>query len=253
MKVLNWNARGLNAPSKRRILRDLILEHHIDIIAIQETKKETFTNRALRSISTRFDKWIWVASQGRSGGILFGCDSNTCTVLDSIVHRFSVDIFIQNRSDRCTWMLTIVYAPVDRQLKPSFWRELKHNRIGRQEPWVICGDFNAIRARHEKSGSNFDVRLSGKFNTFVSNHHLVELKLHQKQFTWASGRNRALLDRFFVSLDWIDQHSNVTLQHLSSYGSDHVPLILSTGQHTDAPPPFRFDPEWLANEEFPLS
>lgn len=48
---------------------------------------------------------------------------------------------------------------------------------------MICGDFNAIRARHEKSSTNFDVRLSGKFNEFVDNHHLVELKLPHKKYT----------------------------------------------------------------------
>lgn len=80
MKILNWNARGLNAPKKRRILKDMIITHKIDIIVIQETKKDSFTHRILTSISSKFDKWVWVTAQGRSGGILFGCDSDTCTI-----------------------------------------------------------------------------------------------------------------------------------------------------------------------------
>lgn len=228
MKVLNWNARGLNAPKKRRILRDMILEHKIDIIVIQETKKDTFSHRILKSISSRFDTWIWLGAHGRSGGILFGCDSDTCLVTDSVVHTYSIDIFLQNRSDRCHWMLTTVYAPIARSLKADFWKELRQNRLGRSDKWVLCGDFNAIRARHEKSGQNFDVRLSGKFNDFISDHHLIELKLSHKKYTWVSGRNKALLDRYFVSVDWLDQYPNVIVQHLSSYGSDHNPLILST-------------------------
>lgn len=94
MKVLNWNARGLHAHNKRRILRDMITTHKIDIIAIQETKKESFTHRILKSISTKFDKWVWVEAHGRSGGILFACDSDTCLITDSVTHTYSVDVFI---------------------------------------------------------------------------------------------------------------------------------------------------------------
>lgn len=206
MKVLNWNARGLNAPKKRRILRDLINDNSVDLIVIQETKKEAFTFKTLKSISSRFDQWIWVPSQGRSGGILVGCDSNICVIESSKSINYSVNVFLQHRHDRCTWMLTVVYAPVARHLKNAFWQELKTSRRGRTELWLLCEDFNAIRARHEKSGSNFDIKLSGKFNDFVDDHHLVELKLPHKRFTWASGRNRALLDRYLVSLVWLDQY-----------------------------------------------
>lgn len=142
-------------------------------------------------------------------------------------------------------MLTTVYAPIARDLKTDFWNELRQNRAGRTDKWVLCGDFNAIRARNEKFGTSFDVRLSGKFNDFISDHHLIELRLPHKKFTWTNGRHRALLDRFFVSVDWLDQYPDVVVKHLSSYGSYHNPLIFSTGD-TDTPSSqFRFDPEWL--------
>lgn len=250
MRILNWNARGLNAPKKRKILKDLIIDNSIDLIAIQETKKESFTLRTLQSISRRFDKWIWVESHGRSGGILVGCDSDVCQIVSSKTHTYSVNIFLHTRKDSCNWMLTVVYAPVVRHLKSEFWNELRQSRIGRTDKWVVCGDFNAIRARTEKSGSNFNIRLSGKFNDFVDDHHLLELKLHHKKFTWVSGRNKALLDRFLVSLDWLDQYPHASVHHLSSYGSDHTPLVLDTGTQQNPSKQFKFDPEWLNNEEF---
>jgi exonuclease III len=39
MNLLCWNARGLGSTKKRNILHDLIIDHHIDIVAIQKTKK----------------------------------------------------------------------------------------------------------------------------------------------------------------------------------------------------------------------
>lgn len=92
--------------------------------------------------------------------------------------------------------------------------------------------------------------MSGLFNDFVNDHKLVELKLHHKKYTWASGLNQALLDRYFVNIDWLDQYPHVGVQHLSSYGSDHNPLVLSTGHQERHTHQFRFDPEWLKNEEF---
>lgn len=59
-----------------------------------------------------------------------------------------------------------------------------------------------------------------------------------------------MLDRFFVSVDWLDQYLDVVVKHLSSYGSDHNSLILSIGD-TDLPrSQFRFEPEWLKIESF---
>lgn len=122
--------------------------------------------------------------------------------------------------------------------------------MDRDEPQIACDDFNAIRVSDEKSSTNFDVRLSGKFNDFINDHHLIELKLPHRNFTWASGANKALLDRSLVNGEWIDKYPQVNVQHLSTYGSDHIPLLLSTGVSQSSPHCFRFDPEWLKNEEF---
>jgi hypothetical protein len=75
MNLLCWNARGLGSSKKRNMLHDLIIDHHVDIVAIQETKKQTFSTRILRSISTKLDEWFELPFVGLSGGILIECDS----------------------------------------------------------------------------------------------------------------------------------------------------------------------------------
>jgi exonuclease III len=40
MNILCWNAKGLGAPKKCSILHDIIKDHNIDIIIIQEIKKK---------------------------------------------------------------------------------------------------------------------------------------------------------------------------------------------------------------------
>ena len=99
MNILNWNCRGLNSIRKRYILHDLIIDHKVDLLAVQETKKDNFSQRCLNNISSRLDIWIWLPSIGRSGGILFGADSNKVQVLQHSLHHFSLNIVLENKVD----------------------------------------------------------------------------------------------------------------------------------------------------------
>lgn len=251
MNFLNWNARGINSSKKRQILHDIIVDHKIDLIAIQETKKEKFNNRVLKSISTHFDIWEWVPSIGRSSGILFGCDSSKFSYISHTAHQFSLDIHLECKTDGHKWQVTIVYGPVDRSKKPDLWIELDQIRGSSRIPWILCGDFNVIRHRNDKSGSRFDMHISKLFNNFVNRHQLVEHKLINRKYTWNNGRHFALLDRFFTSMQWEQIYPVSFVTDLSCYGSDHCPLILQISSKLDTVPPiFRFDPLWVEQPEF---
>lgn len=62
----------MNTPRKRQALSDYIRTYHVDMIAIQETKKDSFSPRIPRSMAPQFDIWLYLPSHGASGGILFG-------------------------------------------------------------------------------------------------------------------------------------------------------------------------------------
>lgn len=223
MNILTWNIRGMNAPRKRHILHDMILHNNIDMVAIQETKKEEFSLRMLNSLSHKLDIWIYAPAIGTAGGILFGGDSNKISILSHSKHKFCLDIHLQNKLDNTTWQFTIVYGPTIRNLKRELWAELELIRQGQQQPWILCGDFNVIRTQQEKSGPAFDVKISKLFNSFINRHHLVEHKLHNRQYTWSNGRQFALLDRFFTTLDWDQLYPNSLVTDLGKTGSDHNP------------------------------
>lgn len=80
MNFLNWNVRGINSTKKRQILADIVTNHHIDILALQETKKETFTDRILRTISKRL--------MNGNGCLLEASPEGYC--LDAIVINFEL-------------------------------------------------------------------------------------------------------------------------------------------------------------------
>lgn len=188
LNILNWNARGLCAPKKRRKLNNMIKDHSVDIIAIQETKSENFTNIQLQDISGSFDIWLVKPSIGLSGGILIGMDGSKFRLEKHEIRKFSITVWIQNRvDDSVRWSLTVVYGPINLSLKKEFWAEL--NSIGTQvhTNWLLCGDFNSLRFRHEKTGQNFQHKVSRKSHTFLDDYSLFEYSLSGRSFTWSNG------------------------------------------------------------------
>lgn len=251
LNLPNWNVRGLSSNRKKQILHELLDTEKIDIVMLQETKMATFTNRHFRNISSRLDIWHWAPSVGRSGGILFGADSNKVRVLSWQAHRFCLDIIVENKLDSTQWQITTVYGPVDKSLKRALWEELDSIRNPFFPMWVLCGDFNVIRNRKEKSSVNFDVRISHFFNSFISRHNLIEYKLNNRRYTWSNGTNFALLDRIFTTIAWDQRYPSSIIKDESSYGLDHCPLILQTSASPiTQPSTFRIDPTWFEQEEF---
>jgi hypothetical protein len=99
-----------------------------------------------------------------------------------------------------------VYGHVDNSIKGVFWEEL--NLLGNEvlDALLICGDFNALRFRHKKSGLNFQNRISRKFNNFLYYFNLFEYELQDRKFTWSNGTQFTLLDRMIGSLQWDIQY-----------------------------------------------
>lgn len=48
MNILNWNYQGLNSTRKRHILHDLIVDHSVDLVLVQETKKRRVYSTLLK-------------------------------------------------------------------------------------------------------------------------------------------------------------------------------------------------------------
>lgn len=72
MRFLFWNVRGLGkgSRSRRRQVREYIEEHNLEVVGLQETIKETFTDAELHDMAGNKDfSWIWSPAQGRSGGL----------------------------------------------------------------------------------------------------------------------------------------------------------------------------------------
>jgi hypothetical protein len=94
---------------------------------------------------------------------------------------------LKNRVDANKWTFTSVYDPIDASLKGQFWEELRNISVVKDATWLLCGDFNVIRFKYEKSGPNFQTRASG-FNAFLDDYNLIEYELSIRRFTWSNER-----------------------------------------------------------------
>lgn len=116
-------------------------------------------------------------------GFSLGGDSNKIDIVSHSLHQFCIDVHLINKVDQSAWQYTIVYGPTLRSLKKALWIELDSLRLGVTKHWLISGDFNVIRTHQEKSGHNFDVKISRMFNNFINKHNLVEHHLQTRKFT----------------------------------------------------------------------
>ncbi|GJR59839.1 RNA-directed DNA polymerase, eukaryota [Tanacetum coccineum] len=121
-------------------------------------------------------------------------------------------------------MIIAVYAPHDPRDKRMLWDYLAHVINQWQGEVVIMGDFNEVRVKSDRFGTNFNVLGANIFNSFINSTGLEEVHLGGVAFTCG-----ITLDRFL---------------------SDHRPILLRESAHDYGPVPFRFFHHWIHLEGF---
>jgi hypothetical protein len=175
------------------------------LISLQETKKEKFKDKTLRSLSHRLTKWIILPSIGRSGEILVGINEDKLEIINQFLLTFSITLIFKNKTSGYVWMYSTIYGSTINSQRNIFWQELSHIRSISNLPWLIGGDFNVVRYRSEKKGRSFNHSISNKFNSFINTHQLIDLKMTDRKFTWSNLRKLpsfACLDRFLCTTNW---------------------------------------------------
>lgn len=206
INIYCWNARGLGISNKRLFLKDSLSVKQIDIVCIQEAKKESFQPKILNALSTNITQWFIKSSIGSSGGLLLGINESKFWLIDYWINPFSITVHLKNKSNNVEWLFTTVYGPVLSHLRVDFLNEIRSIALLGPSAWLICGDFNLIRSRSEKQGPTYNFVLSSRFNSLIASLELVELPLLDRKFTLfrsPSSPSKALLDRFLYTSDWL--------------------------------------------------
>ena len=93
------------------------------------------------------------------------------------------------------------------------------------------------------------------FNTIIESLDLREIELSGRKFTWANSLHNPTfekLDRVLASVEWEQKFPLVTVQALSCAISDHIPLLVDSGDptHVGNKHTFSFELSWFDREGF---
>ena len=89
MKLMFWNVRGLGKTHRRSLVRDHVLSESLDLIALQETIKQSFDDWELKDLAGNIDfNWIWNPSRGHSRGLIMGVRTESFEIEDSILENY---------------------------------------------------------------------------------------------------------------------------------------------------------------------
>ncbi|KAK5845345.1 hypothetical protein PVK06_001517 [Gossypium arboreum] len=145
-----------------------------------------------------------------------------------------------------------MYGSPNRQKRQLLWDNLRNTVFLGQFPWMAIGDFNAILASSEKTGSLTEGIRCPHFGDFVESANLHDLGFKEPPFTWHRGSLSVRLDRALGNGAWIQNFPNCRLIHLPKIKSDHRPILLVLNSSISQPRgrPFRFLPGWIEHPGF---
>ena len=195
LKIISWNVRGLNDKEKRLKIRNFLRSWRADIVCLQETKLELVTRGLVRSIwSCPFIDWLYLGSEGASGGILLMWDTRVVEKLEEAVRNFSILCSFKNVSDHFEWAFTGICGPNLNRNRQFMWEELASLFRWWNLPWCLGGDFNVIRFPSERLGAGRFSRCMYDFSDFISLHGLMDNPLEGGLFTWSNSTSTSRID-----------------------------------------------------------
>ena len=205
IKILSWNVRGVNNPDKRKIIKNFLRTHRVDLVCLQETKVQEMNNVMAPSLGVgHFLNWKALNAEGSTGGILLLWDKRRISMVDSVARSFSVLCLFRMVEDGYQWVFSGVYGSVKKSIRESFWEELGSIRGLWEEPWCIGGDFNEILSPNERSRGGRISNTIRRFSDILNDLGLRDLLLRGGPYTWRGGQNgrsMSRLYRFMVSAD----------------------------------------------------
>ncbi|GKA87273.1 RNA-directed DNA polymerase, eukaryota [Tanacetum coccineum] len=213
---------SLAQKAKKDWVKGICNIHKVNFLSLQETKMESIDVFGIKNCWGNYSfEHVCGPSVGNSGG-------------DWIPNAKKL-------------LIISVYAPQDVSEKRMLWSYLKHLMDRWRGETIIMGDFNEVRFKEERFGTNFNRYSAGVFNSFISSGGLVEVPLGGCEFTWChkSGTKMSKLDRFLISEGLMGYFPSISAITLDRYLSDHRPILLREACFDYGPTPFRLFHYWF--------
>ncbi|KAL2230690.1 UNVERIFIED_CONTAM: hypothetical protein Sindi_1663400 [Sesamum indicum] len=251
-----WNVRRLNKRDHRLALKDLASEFRLHFLGILETRVQL--NNVMHIQSYLLPQWKWFADYNSIGNrIWLAWDENFIDVHVLDLGEQFVQCRITSRVVNESVIVTVVYGATEVTDRQILWTTLE--TLAQQcsdVPWLVGGDFNAVRDLNEVCGISGDIRMSTvESNTGILEAGLIPLPMQGAWFTWhnCSTTARSLwkrLDRILINDCWLARFPTSSYHSLTTRTSDHSPLVLHGDSRQLNGGMFRFDNYLALSPEF---
>jgi exonuclease III len=184
MRALFWNIRGFARRGRRTLLTEYLRLHRIDLVLLQETIKQDFTDAELASLEVG-DKffWSWLPANGHSGGMLLGVRDSLFEVGRMDRGQFFLSLSVLHRVSNRKLEVIGIYGPADHARSRGFLDEITAKITLCAFPILMGGDFNLIRAAEDKNNSNLNWSLIDLFNNSIATWAMREIPRTGARFT----------------------------------------------------------------------
>ncbi|XP_056162531.1 uncharacterized protein LOC130136281 [Syzygium oleosum] len=153
-----------------------------------------------------------------------------------------------------TCMLTVVYGEHTFMNRRHLWADLI--RLASCDiPWLVAGDFNAIRDSDDRVGSSTPwIPAFDDLKECLNQAGLEDLRYVGCRYTWShsSGANRKMrkIDRVLTNDIWSQIFSYSEANFLPSGISDHSPMVIKIVPPPTSNKPFKFFNFWASHPLF---
>ena len=136
--ILNWSIRGINDSKKWLSLRNKIEEANVDIICLQEIKKDQFDYRYLENFyPKRINCFDFLPLVGASGGLLIAWNGSLFQGETLFQNDFSISIKFISKLTGDSWILTNIYGPCQGDTKEVFLNWFGNIQMPDDTKWMI--------------------------------------------------------------------------------------------------------------------
>lgn len=215
------------------------------IACLQETKLQNEDSTLARFLGAyMLNCFVYKPAAGTKGGILLLWNDPTVHIENIRIGQYSISVDVIIKHCMTIFTLTTVYGLTRRPKKESFLRHMHTLKPLDDTKWLILGDFNLIYRARDKNNRNLNRRLMNRFRDAINYCGLKEINLQNRKFTWSNERRTLTLvrlDRAFCNQSWDLQFYNCLLHALSSFHSNHCPLLLTNHVDLRRPISFKFE------------
>ncbi|KAL2224883.1 UNVERIFIED_CONTAM: hypothetical protein Sindi_3122000 [Sesamum indicum] len=231
-----WNVRGLNKRDHQLAVRDNVAEFRLQFLGLLETRVRF--NNAAQIQSFLLPHWKWYMDYGSSGNrVWIAWDDNFIDVNVVECGTQFIHCLVNIRAIHESVAVTVAYGATEVVDRRELWNAMENLAIQCADiPWLIGGDFNAVRDLSEVCGTLEDIRIAIEdFNAAIQNTGLLPLPMQGEWYTWhnhnATPRNLwKRLDRMLINDRWMARFPNTLYSVLTPRTSDHSPMVLNGDQ-----------------------